>query len=150
MTGNVRSALDALRRIFQALRLSDQEAQRRVGIGVAQLFVLQQLADGEPRSMSELAERTRTDLSSVSTVVRRLVERGLVARQTDTRDRRRAALRITARGRTLLARAPEAPQARLVAALEELHPRRRRELADSLLLVADALGARAPGLFFQD
>ena len=75
-----REVLDSVRWIFQALRESSRRAERLVGVSGAQLFVLQKLAESPGLSLNELADRTHTHQSSVSTVVSRLVERKLVQR----------------------------------------------------------------------
>jgi DNA-binding MarR family transcriptional regulator len=85
-------ALDAIRRIISVLRRSSRLAESEVGIGGAQLFVLQQLATAPARSINELAERTYTHQSSVSVVVRRLVKQRLVERRPGPDDRRRREL----------------------------------------------------------
>lgn len=146
---HVRAALDAFRRIVRALRLSSAEVERTAGISMAQLYVLQHLADGRPRSLVELAAETLTDPSSVSTVAQRLVARGLATRSADPNDARRAQLTLTRSGRALLVRAPEPAQDRLVAALAALPERRLTELARTLDGLAGELGADA-GLFFED
>ena len=68
--------------------------------------MLQQLAAAPAKSVNELADRTYTHQSSVSVVVRRLVEQGLVARRRASDDGRRRELSLTAAGRRLVARAP--------------------------------------------
>src|SRR4051812_19869984 len=75
-----REVLDAIRRIVRALRESSRATEQSVGIGAAQLFVLQRLAAAPGLSLNELAARTFTHQSSVSVVVSRLVERGLLTR----------------------------------------------------------------------
>ncbi len=145
----MRVALDSLRRVVRALRLSASEAERTLGISVAQLFVLQQLAGG-PRSIGQLAAETLTDPSSVSVVARRLVEHGLVSRKAARDDARRAELTLTGAGKRVLARAPQAAQSRLVEAIAQLPDRRRRELACGLADVARAIGAGDATLFFED
>jgi DNA-binding MarR family transcriptional regulator len=146
----VRAALDSLRRIVRALRLSASDIERRAGISVAQLFVLQRLSDGRPRSLVELAAETLTDPSSVSSVVRRLVDAKLVARTVSESDSRRAQLTLTAAGKRLVARVPEAPQSRLMQALTELPSRRLSAVATGLEHVARALDAGDATLFFED
>ena len=68
--------LDALRSIVRELRLASREAEQRVGVHGAQLHALRQLSDSPTMSLTELADRTHTDISSVSVVVSRLVEQG--------------------------------------------------------------------------
>src|SRR5690242_3949452 len=92
------AVLVALRRIVRYLRLADREAEASNGLSAAQLYVLHVLLDEPARSLAEIAERTMTDQSSVSTVVAKLVSRGLVARTVSGDDRRRTQLRLTAAG----------------------------------------------------
>ncbi len=150
--GDVRQVLDGLRRLVQVLRESSRAAERRVGITSAQLFVLQRLAGERALSLNELAARTFTHQSSVSVVVSRLVERGLVARVEAAEDRRRLALSLTAAGRSLVARAPGAPQAQLVTAIERLSPTRRRGLGAGLraLIGEMAMVPAVPSMLFED
>jgi DNA-binding MarR family transcriptional regulator len=149
---SVREVLDGVRHLVRALRLSHQEALRRVGLSAAQVFVLQSLNDGDPLSLGELAKSTATDQSSVSVVVARLVEARLVSRRRSLRDGRRLELSLTPAGRALLRKAPPSlAQESLVQALEDLAPSERRELARLLGRVVVAMGAgdRAPGMFFE-
>jgi len=124
--------LDALRSIVRELRLASREAEQRVGVHGAQLHALRQLSDSPTMSLTELADRTHTDISSVSVVVSRLVEHGLVARKSADDDRRRLALALTARGRSLLRRAPETGSSRLLRAAAHLSDREVHTLASGL------------------
>jgi len=149
---DVRIVMDALRRIVRALRLSARASEARLGISSAQLFVLHQLAHGDASSIDELAARTLTHQSSVSVVVSRLAERGLVVRRTSPHDARRTAIALTAAGRALLRKAPEVGQARLITGLERLQPSQRRVLASQLTALVRALevGHGEPTMFFEE
>ena len=135
--------LDALRSIVRELRLASREAEQRVGVHGAQLHALRQLADSASMSLTELAERTHTDISSVSVVVSRLVEQGLVARKSADDDRRRLSLGLTARGRSLLRRAPETGSSRLLRAGAHLSDREVRNLASGLEKLVSGLDRTA-------
>lgn len=150
--GDVREALDAFRRIVQALRNSSRDAERRVGLSAAQLYALQQLAGMAGASINDLASRTFTHQSSVSVVVQRLVARKLVAKGTSDDDRRRVRLTITDAGRAVLRRSPEPVQDRLVAGIATLPPGDRRALAAALTTIADtiAVGDGVPPMLFED
>lgn len=147
-----REVLDGVRRIVHALRESSRRAEQRVGLSGAQLFVLQKLAESPGASVNELAERTHTHQSSVSMVVARLVERGLVRRTTSAADRRRLELTLAPRGRALAGQAPDVAQDRLIRAIDALPAARRRLLGQTLNELADAVhGAdRVPAMFFED
>jgi DNA-binding MarR family transcriptional regulator len=146
-----REVLDAIRRIVRALRESSRAAERTVGIGAAQLFVLHRLAAAPGLSLNELAARTFTHQSSVSVVVSRLVDRGLLTRTRGGDDGRRISISLTPAGRALLARAPAAAQDRLLAGLSLLGAGSRRQLADLLGRLVDsmALPERNPPMFFE-
>jgi DNA-binding MarR family transcriptional regulator len=146
------AALDALRRIVRYLRLADREVENACGLSVAQLFVLHQLADTSGLSIAEVAERTLTDQSSVSTVVARLVERGLVSRKPSRTDRRRAELSLTARGEKIVLTAPRVPQLAIIEAIRGMTSKKRAELVRALEGLAGAIGANAvePRMLFED
>jgi DNA-binding MarR family transcriptional regulator len=131
---------NALRALVRVLRLSDRAVERALGISGAQLFVLEQLEELRVASVNELAERTSTDQSSVSTVVSRLAEHGFVTRRPAWYDRRRLEVSITQRGRDLLAAAPETAQARIVAALQRSSSKERAGLAHALAILVRRMG----------
>jgi DNA-binding MarR family transcriptional regulator len=148
----VGSVLDSLRRLVRLLRVSARASERLVGVSGAQLFVLQQLAEAGTCSIGELAGRTLTHQSSVSVVVGRLIERGLVRRQASQVDGRRAEVSLTPAGLELLRGAPPIATAHLIAGLRRLPPGTRGQLAQGLLALVQELGADAgsPSLFFED
>lgn len=136
----VTSSVDSIRRLVRVLRVAAQRTQAAAGVSAAQLFVLQQLRDDNALSVNELAARTLTDRSSVADVVDRLSAQGLVTREVDAADRRRAAVRITAAGRRTLSRAPDAPTTMLIAGLRSLPLREQTALARSLERLHRAMG----------
>lgn len=144
--------MDALRRIVRSLRQSARTAEDRLGISTAQLFVLHEVGATTGLSINELAARTLTDQSSVSVVVTRLVERGLVKRHRSRADGRRMEVVLTPAGRALLRRAPEIAQARIIAGLARMPARDRAALARLLTGLVDGLesASRAAPMFFED
>lgn len=150
--GATQQVLDAVRRIVQALRESSRQAERRVGLTSAQLFVLQKLAESPASSVNELAAMTHTHQSSVSVVVRKLVQQGLVRSTRSTEDGRRVELTLSGRGRRAAAQVPDLAQARLVDAIAHLTLARRRQLASTLGEVARTLAGhdRVPAMFFEE
>ena len=125
-------SMNAVRSIVRALRINTRAVELRMGISLAQLFVLQQLSERPAQSLNDLAERTATHQSSVSVVVRRLVERGLVSRTPSSTDKRRIEIDVTQAGRDLLAGAPVTVSMQLMDALERMSREDRDTLADLL------------------
>jgi DNA-binding MarR family transcriptional regulator len=146
-----RQVLDSLRRIVQALRESSRRAEQELGVSGAQLFVLDALSLSPALSLNELAQRTRTHQSSVSTVVTRLVKRGLIRRARAGDDARRLTLALSPDGRRLVARAPDVAQNRLLRGIDRLAPTTRRALATALAALATELdgGRGTPPMFFD-
>lgn len=138
--------MNAIRSIVRAIRIDTRAIELRMGISLAQLFVLQQLAERPADSLNDLAERTATHQSSVSVVVRRLVEGGLVTRTAAPTDRRRVQIALTEAGRAKLADAPRTVQVTLVEGLRSMAPEQRRTLADLLeqWVVASGIDLTSP------
>jgi DNA-binding MarR family transcriptional regulator len=148
----VQSAVNDLRRIVRVLRESSRAVEEHVGVSGAQLFVLQALADSSAVSLNELAERTLTHQSTVSVVVKKLVERGLVSRVPSEVDGRRVEITLTREGRALLKRAPGVPQRRLIEGIERLTPAERRQIAVLLHRLAETMrvSEEEPAMFFEE
>ena len=144
--------LDSIRRLVRLLRAGSRASEAAVGLSTAQLFVLQKLDGERPLSLNELAARTLTHQSSVSVVVSRLAERGLVRRRPAPGDARRLELALTPRGREVLARSPGSTQDRIIAAVAALPPAEQEALADALEAIVGAAGAdgRAAPMLFTD
>ena len=142
--------LDSIRRLVRLLRLTDRAAQTELGLSGAQLFVLHELAKTPAMSLSELAERTRTDQSSVSVVVSRLVDSGYVMRERDRRDARRLVLTLTKGGRAIAEKSPPVAQEKIIETLERMQPGERRRFADLFSHIIEELGearGAAPMMF---
>lgn len=137
---DITRSMDAVRAVVRALRINTRAIELEIGISLAQLFVLQQVAQRSATSLNDLAERTATHQSSVSVVVRRLVDRGLVTRKPDTVDKRRVQIELTPEGRELLVGAPQTIQIRLMEALSTLPASDRKQLATLLSKWLDAAG----------
>lgn len=149
---DVTSVLNSLRRVVRAFRAMAQVAQDVLGVSGAQHFVLQKLADAPALSLNDLAARTMTHKSSVSVVVKRLVDRGYVRRRKSSADGRGIVLTLTPAGRRAIARAPDSAQTRLIAALRRLP---RHDLASFARLFERftgelGVGTLEPVMLFED
>ncbi|MFN8574721.1 MAG: MarR family transcriptional regulator [Gemmatimonadaceae bacterium] len=145
-------ALHALRTVIGALSQSARKVEQRTGVTNAQLFLLHQLNAEGPLTVSELADRVRTTQSTVSIVVARLVRAKLVAKTRSAADARRAVVTLSSVGREVLRRAPPAPTAALLRAVDRLAPRDAQALADGLEALRKALKLPAgkPPLLFEE
>lgn len=130
-----RAVLDALLDILGALKRREREDP-------ATVFLLRHLREDRPRRVSELAEASRLDVSTVSRHVKSLEEAGLLLRVEDPEDRRAWLLRITPDGASLYDRAMAARGRALEDALERWPDGERRRLAQLMQrLAVDLAGA---------
>ena len=144
--------MNAVRSVVRALRLNTRSIEGKLGISLAQLFVLQQLVDKPAESLNELAERTATHQSSVSVVVRRLVDRGLVTRVASEADRRRVHIALTPAGAAMVRGAPPTVQSDLMHGMSRMTPDQRATLAELLevWLLASSIDLATPPMMFED
>ena len=147
----VARALNAVRQMVRALRSAAENVERELSVSAAQLFVLRELAQMPDQSVKDLAAVTLTTHSTVSEVVAQLVTKGLVTRRPDDRDGRRAVLRLTLQGTTLVKKAPRAIQEDLIDGFGTLRPTQKRGIANGLeaWLDASGLGGVRPGMLFE-
>ena len=111
-------------------------------LSVTQWRVMAALGRFAPLTASDVGKRIVMDKVAVSRAVSGLMKRGLVERATDKADRRRASLRLSARGRAMHARiVPMALgyEARLYEALNADERQIFNTLSDRLFARAEAL-----------
>ena len=125
-------ALNSLRRIVRAGRGATQAVEMRFGISSAQLYVLQTLAESPGLSIKDMVAMTLTTNSSVSEVVGRLVDAGLVIRDTAADDKRRKVLTLTDGGREIVRHSPRTIQRELIDGFTRLTPALQHSLASCL------------------
>jgi DNA-binding MarR family transcriptional regulator len=146
------AALTSIRILIAALTHSARTIEAHTGITNAQLFLLRQIAASDALSINELAGRARTRQNTVSSVVGRLADAGLVEKARSAADGRRAAVSLTRAGKRMLARAPASPTEVLMAGLDSLRPEEVRKLAVGLraLITALELTVEEPPMLFED
>jgi DNA-binding MarR family transcriptional regulator len=136
---SITSIVDSLRVIVKALRASGREAERQLGISGAQLHILQELQDRPAQSINQLAARTYTHQSSVSTVVAKLTRNHLVTRSHSPADARKVVISLTSAGKGMLRRSPTTAQGRIVTALRSMRGTELRDLSQTLGTLARLL-----------
>lgn len=144
------AALDGLRRLVRALRVTAAKVEQDTGLTSAQLFVLQAVRMEPGCSLSAVAARTLTDRTSVRDVVERLVERGYLERGRSSTDRRSVSLDLTATARAALGGAPHPPTHLLLDGLAALTDEELRALARGVAALTRQMGVDhgpAPMLF---
>jgi len=116
----------------------------RFGLSIPDWRVLAVLARFPGSSAQDLVSRTRMDKVAVSRSVARLVERGMVNRATDEKDRRLSRLALSAEGRSVYARIVPMARDCEAALLANLEPQ-QREALDRLLILLQAAADELDG-----
>lgn len=124
--------MDGIRHIFKALRVASSHFEKAVGLSAAQIFVLKKVAEEPGLSINDLATRTTTHQSSVSVVVKKLEDRGLVLRSSSPEDSRRVVVTLTEEGRKMLAIIPRMVQEQMIDALQGMSPEKTMMLSQIL------------------
>ena len=120
--------MDALAQVsFRVMAILTQVGARH-DLSLTHVRLLAILRDREPR-MSDLADHLGLDRSTVSGLIDRAEERGLVRRIVDQEDRRSWRVGLTAKGRSLAAKGSREIASHIDMLSEELSAGQRAELA---------------------
>jgi DNA-binding MarR family transcriptional regulator len=115
---------------------------RREGLSRTAAATLSRLASAGPARLTDLATAEEVSQPSMSSLIARLVDQGLVLREADPDDARAVRLSLTPDGRALVAERRTARTRRLNTALAQLPPGDVALIADAvpaLTRLADAL-----------
>lgn len=144
--------MNGLRRLVKVLSTSARAQTRARRVSGAQLFVLRQIAAHPGLTIGELAARTFSGQSTVSGVVARLVDQGLITRRPGEEDARQTVLTLTRKGERAVDGSEPVAQEKLAHALSEMPAGMRAALAEGLevwLAAADVSDEPAT-MFFED
>lgn len=130
-----------LRRITHAIDLWSPELQKRFGLTAPQLAVLRHVAAGELVSPTSLGEALHLSQPTVTGILQRLEDAGLIERRKSDLDRRSVVAQLTNAGQERLSQAPPLLRDQFRERLDALPDFRRTELLAALQLVADMLQA---------
>ncbi|ANB35475.1 MarR family transcriptional regulator [Rhodovulum sulfidophilum] len=134
-------SLVALRRILRATELYGRELARAAGLTAVQIRVLQIVAETGQSTPKTIATRMGVSQATMTTLIDRLVAKGLVDRRRSEADRRQMIIAITALGRESIDRAPDPLHDRYVIAFEKLPDWEQAMLVAALERVAALLDA---------
>ena len=134
-------ALISIRRILRATELHGKALRIATGLKTSQLLVLQALEEEPELTVGEITDRVHMAQASVTTLVARLEELGLVTRTRGTSDKRKVFVKLTDAGHVMLEQAPEALHQRFAEKFEPLDTWEQTMLVASLQRVAAMLDA---------
>ena len=131
-SGSAHALTDVVARLRRVLRASIRADYPWESLPMAQVELLQSLAETAPARVGDLAGRLRLAPSTVSGLISQMINAGLIQRGTDPSDRRAAVVDLSDLGRTQLADWNAAHQRRIAAALADLGPEERAAIDAAL------------------
>lgn len=132
----------ALRRVIRAVDLHSRTLVQSHGLTGPQALILKALQIN-PIAVSELAARVSLSVATVTDILNRLEQRGLITRIRDEQDRRRVLVSAAPAGLELLQSSPPLLQERFVATLDTLQDWEQTMLLASLQRLATMMDAES-------
>jgi len=132
-----------LRKITRSINLESKKIQKEFGISIPQLLLLQYLSNQKDykASAKEIKNYINLNASTVSGIIHRLEQKGLVARLLNTEDKRGMYVILTAKGSDLLRDSPTTLQEKLSKRLKKLSPKQIEELYSSIEILTQLMDA---------
>ncbi len=135
------AVLTALRRIIRATDLHSKRLARDVGLTTPQIVVLRAVRDLGEVTTGKLSRHVSLSQGTVTTILDRLENRGLVERYRSASDRRVVHSRLTRQGRTLLRKTPPLLHEKFIEVFGGLSAARQQRIVKTLDEVAAMMGA---------
>jgi len=130
-----------LRKIIRSVNLEDKRMEKEYGISIPQLLCLSYL-NGKvdfQASHKEIKDYIQLNASTVTGIISRLEQKGLVARLPSSKDKRIGLVTLTAKGAELLKQTPEPLHEQLTHKLRNLPADKLASLQQAFDLIIDFL-----------
>lgn len=134
-------SLIAIRRIFRATEIYGRELAKAAGLTAVQIRVLQIVDENGQATSKEISQRMGVAQATMTSLVDRLVAKGMVERRRSEADRRQTNIFITEAGRAAVKKAPDPLQQRYVKQFTALEDWEQAMIVASLERVASMLDA---------
>lgn len=133
--------LIALRRLIRATDLHSKHLVRTAGLTASQVLILQAIGGHKQATPSQLARDISLSQATITSIVDRLEQRGLIERERSQQDRRRVYLRLTEQGKEVLEQAPAPLQDHFIRQFRQLENWEQLSIISSLQRVAAMMDA---------
>lgn len=137
----VDSSLIALRQIMLATETFSKKLAQSVGLTAPQLRVLQLVSKSNQCTATQIAKQTRITQATVTSLIDKLVKKGLVIRERSIEDKRQTNILVTDLGRQAIESAPDPLQQKFVSKFSSLEDWEQAALISALERVASMLDA---------
>lgn len=131
---NTTEILIKIRRIVRSINLESKKVQKEYGISIPQVLCLGFLknANSYQATQGEIKEFLNLNSSTISGIINRLEQKGLLARLPKSGDKRKVYIALTSKGNDLLEQVPPLLHERLSKKLQLLQPELICQIENSL------------------
>lgn len=136
--------LRAIRRIIRKTSDHSRRLARQTGLSVPQALCLRAIGAGRPKqevTVVAVSQAVQLAPATVSRLLDKLEQAGLILRERRSQDRRKVCLRLTPQGRRKLRTLPEPLQEQFLARLQALPKSRQADLLRALETIVDLMEA---------
>lgn len=134
--------LASLRRIVRAIDLQSRQLVRSHGLTGPQALLLGELFQTGGTTVGRLAQRVSLSQATVTDILKRLEQKGLVSRSRSSTDKRCVQVCLTPAAKELMQAAPPVLQEKFLHAFNALREWEQHQLIASLQRVADMMDVR--------
>ena len=129
----------SIRRLMQAGELYTKELNKKYNVSAAQINCLLALYENGPLPPSQIAKHMMVNSSTVTGIIDRLEQKGLVGRSRISLDRRVITIELTEAGKTLAKNAPPPIQRKLIDGVKRLPPNETEQILQALAKLTQML-----------
>ncbi|WP_435549199.1 MarR family winged helix-turn-helix transcriptional regulator [Desulfobacterium sp. N47] len=138
-TNSQKEIIHSIRRLMQGSELYAKEINKKYNTSAAQVNCLLALKEYGPLPPSQIAKIIMVNSSTVTGIIDRLEQKGLVERQRISQDRRIITVQLTESGKTLAENAPSPIQQKIIDGLKRLTPQEIEHIVNGLNMLTNML-----------
>ena len=129
----------SIRRLMQGSERYTKEINKKYNVSAAQVNCLLALHEYGPLPPSQIAKMILVNSSTVTGIIDRLEQKGLVERQRISQDRRVITVQLTESGNTLAENAPAPIQQKIIDGLKKLNTQEIEHIVNALNMLTNML-----------
>ena len=133
--------LVSIRKVIRAIDLHSKQLNKSSGLTGPQLLIMQEIARGNGVTASLIAKKINLSAATVTNILDRLENRGLIKRERSSEDKRRISLYLTDDGRVSLVDAPQPLQEHFIQKFCQLEEWEQTLLLSSMQRIASMMDA---------
>lgn len=133
--------LISLRRVIRAIDIHSRQLNKLSGLTGPQLMVMQKVDQLEAPLAKKIAQEINLSAATVTTIIDRLENRGMVIRTRSETDKRKVHLSLSDAGKTLLNSAPKPLQEHFIMRYQNLEEWEQSQLLSAVERIATMMDA---------